>query len=137
MPTTKLLTLSGALQHPVQISDYLLASYFKTLRSQSYLYSRSGAVYSLMGDLADCQNDARRLEELVNGSITGLFRPYFENVSTEINVVEDTQMPNHLELRMAISVTDGGVAYNVTYQLMTTNSTVKSIAKLNNEGLYV
>ena len=137
MPTTKLMTLSGYLDHPVQISDYLLASYFKTLRSQSYLYSRSGAVQSLVGDLANSQNDPRRLEELVSNSVTSLFRPYFDEVNTTITVTPLENSPNMLNLQMAIAVTDGGLTHNVTYQLMTSNSTVRHIAKLNNEASFV
>lgn len=137
MPTTKLLTLSGTLDHPVQMSDYLLASYFKTLRSQSYLYARGGVVHSLVGDLATSQNNPRLLEEQVATSLTSLFRPYFDEVNVNVTVTEPEETPNMLVLQMAIAVTDGGLTHNVTYQLMTSNSTVRNITKLNNAAAYV
>lgn len=123
------------LSDTVSIADYLLACYFKSLRSQSYLYS--GQVKSLVGDLAAANNNINEIQSNVQNSIELLFRPYFDVVSVGVLVNEDVEKINILTLSISIEITDENKKYDVGYQLLLKNSIVQDVMKINNNALFV
>lgn len=136
MPRTKLLTLGMRyLSDVISISDYLLSCYFKSLNSQSYIYS--GNIKSLVWDLAKANNNINELQSRVQQSVESLFRPYFDVVAVSIVVKEDPIEVNSLTLGITIQVTDENKNYDIGYQLLLKNSIVQNVMKINNEALFV
>lgn len=133
---TKLLTLGMRyLSDVISISDYLLSCYFKSLNSQSYIYS--GNIKSLVWDLAKANNNINELQTRVQQSVESLFRPYFDVVAVSIVVKEDPIEVNSLTLGITIQVTDENKNYDIGYQLLLKNSIVQNVMKINNEALFV
>lgn len=126
------LTLDGFVTNK-QIMFYKIWEYFLTSeKSQSNVFSGINSYKYIMATAFETSNIdgiARSME----GSLTNLYKKYYDNVKVDCEVADDTET-NTLKVRISITVSDtGGTTYRLARELENTNGELKNYDKLLNE----
>ena len=126
MPT---LSSKGYIYTPEEIIDHALAYALLSNASQSPMFR--GSITSLQELIQRTQGDRIALQGQADTMFNSYFSRYFDDVSTEVAVLDDPDDGRKLRLRIYISVRDGARTISVGTVAQFMDGIFKGVVRIN------
>lgn len=126
------LGIKGVLRDPAEKVDALLADFWASDANQSFLFD--GQIANLSYLLQQAGPDIISLQFNIRSALERHFEPHFETALVEVTDDTDENQSARITLRLAITVTQNGVRYDVSNLLSMVNGKFEKITKFNNTG---
>lgn len=113
---------------------YLFTNYYLTDYNQSILFK--GEIVSLTRSLQECGSNKTTLTQRVRSELVTYFNRYYDSVSVNVTVEDDTTVGNEdqLVLTITVAITDSSVTSEFSRMVKTANGVINKVIDLNNYG---
>lgn len=117
--------------NPQKTADLLMAHFFVSNASQSYIYNREVASFPYI--LAINHGNMSAIISATTSTLTSYFARFFENVIVEVREVENVEEPSKAQLEMVVQFVDHeGRPHSVGEIIKITDSTFEKVIRISN-----
>ena len=128
------LTRRGWIKDVVEKADFILAYFFETLPSQSWMFRQE--TVSVQDIYSKFTNDPEGFSTRLQSVLTERFRIYFDNTQVRVQTTnpEEQKRTGKTNLVISITIFEKGKEYSLSRELQNRNNVFEMVVKQVNVG---
>lgn len=127
------LSSAGYVSSPNEKADVLMAHFYETMASDTFLYTRL-SVQSLQSLIANNSPNMSKLTSALDTYLRQYLGDYYDTVDLEVTSDEYVVRDGKVTITIRCNVTEDGVTRSMAYMLTTLDGHFATINRINNEG---